>query len=120
MCWGVGKSGSPISRWITSFPWASKARARTSTSTADSVPIRDILSASFIIVQSLLFSKKRNTVPGAGFDDAIVDNDALAVHAGRDAAATIQLHDDDLVRHIRREPFGCEINNGVGIDDAGS
>ena len=47
-CGGVGKSGSPISRWITLRPCASSARARTRTSKADSMPMRDILSASFI------------------------------------------------------------------------
>src|SRR5260370_3045144 len=35
---GVSKSGSPISRWTTSLPCASKARARASTSKAVSVP----------------------------------------------------------------------------------
>ena len=40
MCAGVGKSGSPISRWITSRPMASRALARASTRKAASVPIR--------------------------------------------------------------------------------
>src|SRR5688500_3916002 len=43
MCAGVSKSGSPISRWTTSRPFASSARARTSTSNAVSVPSRAIL-----------------------------------------------------------------------------
>ena len=47
-CCGVGKSGWPISRWTIFFPCASSARARCSTSNADSIPIRDMLSASFM------------------------------------------------------------------------
>src|SRR5450432_3573335 len=50
MTWGgLGKSGSPISRWITLRPCASSARARTRTSKADSTPMRDMRSASFIL-----------------------------------------------------------------------
>src|SRR5512133_1148747 len=43
---GVAASGSPISRWTTSTPAASRARALASTSNADSVPSRAIRSAS--------------------------------------------------------------------------
>src|SRR5262245_25242553 len=46
MCKGVSKSGSPISRCTTLRPCASRARARASTSNADSVPSRPILAAS--------------------------------------------------------------------------
>src|SRR5437588_322305 len=50
MTWrGVSKSGSPISRWMTSRPRASSARAFTSTSKADSVPIRSIRLAIFML-----------------------------------------------------------------------
>src|SRR5262245_29210122 len=45
---GVSKSGSPISRWITDLPWRSRARARASTSKADSVPSRPMRSATSI------------------------------------------------------------------------
>ena len=38
MCFGVGKSGSPTSRWMTERPLASSARAASSTSSALSVP----------------------------------------------------------------------------------
>src|SRR5688572_28284690 len=48
MCGGVGKSGCPISRWMMLLPCASSARARARTSNADSVPIRDMRSASFM------------------------------------------------------------------------
>src|SRR5205807_2595576 len=37
---GVGKSGSPISRWTTRMPCFSRALARASTSKAPTVPIR--------------------------------------------------------------------------------
>src|SRR5581483_584433 len=43
---GVSKSGSPISRWITSRPWRSSSFARASTLNAVSVPSRARLSAS--------------------------------------------------------------------------
>src|SRR4051794_23260275 len=46
MFFGVSKSGSPISRWTTSLPCASSARARASTSNAVSVPSRLIDDAS--------------------------------------------------------------------------
>src|SRR5579859_6291522 len=42
----VGKSGSPISRWMMLLPVASRALARASTSKADSVPSLDMRSAS--------------------------------------------------------------------------
>src|SRR5919108_5199050 len=45
---GVAASGSPISRWTTSTPAASSARALASTSKADSVPSRAMRSASFM------------------------------------------------------------------------
>ena len=48
MCAGVSKSGSPISRCTISRPCASSARARASTSNADSVPSRPMRSATFI------------------------------------------------------------------------
>src|SRR5262249_38535302 len=54
MCRGVSKSGSPISKWTTSFPVASKVRALTSTSNAVSVPSRDIRSANRMVFNSLL------------------------------------------------------------------
>src|SRR4029453_2631384 len=45
---GVAASGSPISRWTTSTPAASRARALASTSNADSVPSRAMRSASLM------------------------------------------------------------------------
>src|SRR5579863_9467755 len=45
MLGGVSKSGSPISRWMMSLPWASSARARFRTSNSVSVPSRDMRSA---------------------------------------------------------------------------
>src|ERR1700722_506972 len=66
------------------------------------------------------FLKKRNSVASSGFDHAIVDSDALSLDAGRDAAAIVQFHDDDLVRHIRRKPFGREMNYSLGVNEAGA
>src|SRR5919201_1393811 len=48
MLGGVGKSGSPISRWTMLRPWASSLRALASTSKAVSVPISSIRWANFI------------------------------------------------------------------------
>src|SRR4029450_4294533 len=45
---GVGAWASPIARWSTSTPAASSARARASTSNADSVPRRAMRSASLM------------------------------------------------------------------------
>ena len=45
MCAGVSKSGSPISRWMTSLPARSSSRARARTENAVSVPSRSRLAA---------------------------------------------------------------------------
>ena len=52
MCGAVGKSGSPISRWIIFLPASSMALARASTSNADSVPSLAMRSASRIPVMA--------------------------------------------------------------------
>src|SRR5690348_13628454 len=49
---GVGKSGSPISRWTIFRPWASSLRAFASTSKAVSVPISSMRRASFMPLSS--------------------------------------------------------------------
>ena len=49
---GVAKSGSPISRWITSRPAASSAFARARTLNADSVPSSCRLSASVVTARA--------------------------------------------------------------------
>src|SRR5207237_181983 len=49
---GVGKSGSPISRWTISRPWASSLRALASTSKAVSVPISPMRCANFMPLSS--------------------------------------------------------------------
>src|SRR5690349_24405087 len=59
MCGAVGKSGSPISRWIIFPPASSTARARASTSKADSVPSLAIRSASRIPVMALMINLRR-------------------------------------------------------------
>src|SRR6266571_430657 len=53
MCAGVAKSGSPISRWMTSRPSRSSAFARASTSKAVSVPSRSRLSARLRVTVAL-------------------------------------------------------------------
>src|SRR6266568_4314723 len=50
---GVAKSGSPISRWMTWRPAASRRRARASTSKAPSVPSRSMRSAKRIPMVSV-------------------------------------------------------------------
>ena len=53
MCAGVSKSGSPISRWMTSRPVRSIARARASTENAVSVPSRATPAASSPVCASV-------------------------------------------------------------------
>ena len=61
---GVSKSGSPISRWMTSRPVASSARARAAASKAVSVPIRSMRLASFTVALSgVLASLGTGSVP---------------------------------------------------------
>src|SRR5215472_1091370 len=64
MCRAVGKSGSPISRWITGVPPASRALARASTSNADSVPSLPIRSASRKVVMPSMIGFARFAVEG--------------------------------------------------------
>jgi len=52
---GVGKSGSPISRWMTFLPCASSIRALARTSKAPSVPRFCIRFANLIVIQKMLF-----------------------------------------------------------------
>src|SRR5712691_926844 len=49
---GVGKSGSPISRWTMLRPWASSLRALASTSKAVSVPTSSISLENFMTASS--------------------------------------------------------------------
>src|SRR5690349_13942349 len=72
MCGAVGKSGSPISRWMTFPPASSMARARARTSNADSVPSLDMRSASRISVMPQWY-----------------DCDRIAVRAGSDGSAVL-------------------------------
>src|SRR5215472_7045075 len=67
MCFGVSKSGSPISRWTISRPCRSRALARASTSKADSVPSRDMRSAKFMMPTIILRSVELVTVPAGWF-----------------------------------------------------
>src|SRR5207237_4642328 len=65
---GVAKSGSPISRWTMSRPWASRRRALARTSKAPSVPMWSIRSANLIGIPGLVHA----------FGRAAVDHDGLA------------------------------------------
>src|ERR687886_874346 len=60
---GVPKSGSPISRWMISRPWASSALAFASIEKAVSVPKRSIRLASFTPI--LLYSGPIHRAPDA-------------------------------------------------------
>src|SRR5437868_5951068 len=71
---GVGKSGSPISRWTMLRPWASRPRAFASTSKAPSVPRLFIRSAKRIDI----FPSLENRPAGGAVDD-----DGLAADVGR-------------------------------------
>src|SRR5580700_11123039 len=57
MCSAVGKSGSPISRWMILPPAASMACARARTSKADSVPSLAMRSASRTAVMAPMISR---------------------------------------------------------------
>src|SRR5262245_19798907 len=77
---GVSKSGSPISRWMISRPARSRARARASTSKADSVPSLDIRVATSMV--SFPFASVRAVV-SRPYDRAIIrDVDFVRVEAG--------------------------------------
>src|SRR5262245_11011378 len=74
---GVSKSGSPISRWITDFPWASSARARASTSNAVSVPRRDMRAE-----RSMRPPSKRHQAPGSGGGAIVFSGGSASGEAG--------------------------------------
>src|SRR5215467_14124181 len=83
MCRAVGKSGSPISRWMTGVPAASRALARASTSKADSVPSLPMRSASRkVVMPSMIGTAKFRDRPGP--DGLAATERALA--AGRGTA----------------------------------
>src|SRR6476646_7145200 len=78
-CFGVGKSGSPISRWITLLPCFSRALALTRTSKADSTPIRDIASTSCMLMLRALHQRRGPSAPGCAF---ILGNGLHVLHIG--------------------------------------
>src|SRR5437763_15608853 len=100
MCAGVGKSGSPISRCTTLRPCASRARAFTNTSKADSTPMRFIRSASFM---DLRFREIWDAVALFGLDHAVVDRNPVAQYPAGDTAASVQAHDRRLIRRLVNE-----------------
>src|SRR5689334_11614600 len=82
-CLGVGKSGSPISRWMTLLPCFSRALALTRTSKADSTPMRDIASTSCMLLvgsRCRLHQGGRPPAPGSAF---VLGNSLDVLHIGR-------------------------------------
>src|SRR5690348_12335067 len=71
MCGAVGKSGSPISRWMTFPPASSMARARARTSKADSVPSLVMRAASRMSVMGQL-SQAGQGYPEVGLGGGVV------------------------------------------------
>src|SRR5579885_3627796 len=122
---GVGKSGSPISRWMMLRPCASSARAFTSTSKADSTPMRLMRSASFInrsdfsltqrhgdfirsaasaslrlcVKELLQLLKERRGAPALDCGHSVAERHARALNSGGHAAAS---GDGDYGGLIRR------------------
>src|SRR5579883_394979 len=119
---GVGKSGSPISRWMMLRPCASSARAFTSTSKADSTPMRLMRSASFIqysALWSLRFSKARHAAAALDFRHAVADRHTRAMYAGGHAAAAVEGDDGGLIRRLVQESFRRGVNDGFGVNGSG-
>src|SRR5690242_3136148 len=86
---GVAKSGSPISRWTMSRPWASSRRALASTSKAPSVPMWSMRSANLIGMGTAL-------VDALGL--AAIDHDRLAGQEARVVRAQERAHGAELGR----------------------
>src|SRR5437588_592764 len=76
---GVGKSGSPISRWMTLRPCASRLRALARTSKAPSVPMLSIRWANLIVNPCSL--SKDAPAGGAVDDDGLPADVAGAARA---------------------------------------
>src|SRR5438034_11232059 len=89
---GVSKSGSPISRWMTSTPVASIWRARASTSNAVSVPSRLIALASFMAMSSLtLPSRQREEHELRDRNPAGAPNGSVLETGGRHRLGVVQV-----------------------------
>src|SRR5262245_32374926 len=101
-CWGVWKSGSPISRWMMERPCASSALARCRTSKAPSTKRRSMRSASWI----MLFLKDRKLIAVLDELDAIADGDLVAGDTRGETAACIEGNDGDLVGCFVHVLFG--------------
>src|SRR2546427_5541827 len=97
---GVSKSGSPISRWTTVFPWRSSARARASTSNADSVPSRPIRSAVSITLSPRL-SEHLEPLVGSERRHALPDGLAHLVLRVQEPLALQEDLDRQVLRHDR-------------------
>src|SRR6478735_1438387 len=115
MCGAVGKSGSPISRWMIFPPASSMARARASTSNADSVPRLVMRPASRIPVMApminlwLLAPKVRYARSGSGRQQQRLDAGQTLpeVGLGRGVAGAGQGQPAELgVRVLRADGVG--------------
>src|SRR5579872_1408831 len=117
---GVGKSGSPISRWMMLLPWASSARAFTRTSNADSTPIRAILSTRCMVImllpQGLDGLEQRRVAPLPGL--AFFFGDLFhVVHV----SAGLGQHVVQVVAHAyKREAFFQELSHARGAEQEDS
>src|SRR5262245_36835714 len=80
MCAGVSKSGSPISRWMTSFPCRSSSRARARTENAVSVPSRSRLAANPGVTVALIGAA---SILRAGLLPAVLTGKGLATDRAR-------------------------------------
>src|SRR6266498_5304955 len=100
--WGaVSKSGSPISRWTTVRPCASRARALASTSKADSVPSRDWRAAT--VGMAFLLGIGGASERGGSETGALESRVEVRGQAG-DAVR-------DLFGQLRAVERGCDLRN---------
>src|SRR5207248_11068329 len=117
MFFGVSKSGSPISRWTTSTPFASSCRARARTSNAVSVPRRLIADASLIAIgwRSLRYGNLARpadrAVLEAGRGHGLRVVEVAAVDEDRAAHRPAQARQVELLELV---PLGDQ-DEGVGV-----
>src|SRR5919199_416143 len=106
MCPGVSKSGSPISRWMTLLPWASSARARTSTSNAPSPEMCAIRCAGVINSGCfpLLFAQVVDLASGE--QQPVQDALVLGQHAMRGAHVDADAHHAHLAGAVACDCVG--------------
>src|SRR4030088_3171234 len=89
---GVGKTGSPISRWMTLRPCASSIRAFASTSKAPSVP-------RFCMRLANLTAKLENAPGGDGVDDDRLPRHTAGLRGAEVGAEVAQLGGVAIATH---------------------